>query len=168
MKTVAAFCLLSTMAVSMTHGEPPADISRPSVPWPSVPIVIELLSDALPLTGGEPLESRSFSSFGRSLVGLRLGVSDFTGETCFVNGWLEWRWKETDSFFRQTLKDSRLPPFQPGTSFSIPTADVYFFSGTAPQEIPLLTFSQGPEGRVVIQKYGDCTATLRSVQILLQ
>jgi len=167
-KAVAAFCLLTTMAVSMTQGAPPAGTSPSSVPWTSAPIVIELLSDPLALTGADPLETRSFSSFGRSLVGLRLGVSDFTGETCFVNGWLEWRWKETDSFFRQSLKDSRLPPFQPGTSFSIPTAEVYFFSGTAPQELPLLTFPQGPEGRVVIQKYGDCTATLRSVQILLE
>lgn len=168
MKKAAMFGLLLPVMMSTALGDQSSGVRGPAGPWAPTTTVSEVLSAPIVLTGADPVETPVFASSGKSLVGLRIHVSDFTGDSCYVSGTLEWRWTENDSFFRHTLKDSRLPEFVPGTTISFPIAEVYLLKDQPAFETPLLTFPQGPQGRVLLQKYGDCTATVSSVLLLLQ
>ncbi len=130
--------------------------------------VIELLSEPVPLTGTEAVFTNPFPVAGAQIVGLRLHVSDYSGDTCFIRGAFQWRWRETDEFFEHTLKDFRLPPFIPGTSISFPEATVYLIRGQPTFESPVFLFPQGPQGRVALYKFGECVPTIDSVAVLVQ
>jgi len=132
------------------------------------PPVLELLSEPVVVALDESVYVGPFSTTGARLAGLRLHVSEYSGERCFVSGAFEWRFKRSDAFLGQTRYDFRLPPQTPGNITRFPIAYVFLRDGEPDAVVPVFLYPQGPEGRVRLYVDSDCVATVDSVQVWLE